>query len=284
MPIARYSMESVAKAICAACGYTFGGGIGQGSFKETYLATKADSTKLALKILRLGCSAERNDREVEAMKRCAHPNIINLLELAEFKHEGAKYDYLLESYMGGGTLDDRLKVGLLSRDETIALGGQLIRAINHIAGNDLVHRDIKPANIMYPAAGAEAIVGDFGVVRDLRKESITNSYLLVGPGTPYFASPEQLNNEKALIDWRTDQFAVGVTLAIGFLGYHPYLELGENSDQVIGNVASRNGPSRRFMLAVEASSLVVLGRMVAPWPAARFRTALILLEEWLKQK
>lgn len=147
-----------------------------------------------------------------------------------------------------------------------------------------MHRDFKPANIMYPAAGAEAMVGDFGIVRDLTKTSITKSYLLSGPGTPFFAAPEQLNNEKSLIDWRTDQFAIGVTLAFSYFGLHPYREDGEDDTQAINRVATRSGPSARFVQAVAASNLPVLARMVAAWPAGRVRTHGILLEQWREQR
>jgi serine/threonine protein kinase len=282
MPI--YTMESVAQAICASLGYTFGGGIGQGAFKETYLATKADGTKLAVKVLRPGCSTDRSDREVDAMKRCGHPNIIALLELADVEHAGMKYGYLVERFMEGGTLDDRLKRGVLSRDETLALGDELIRAVSHISDNELVHRDLKPANIMYPAAGAEAVVGDFGIVRDLSKTSITPTYYMSGPGTPFFAAPEQLNNEKALIDWRADQFSLGVTLAIAHFGFHPYREDGEDDTQAIARVASRRGTSTKFSQAIASASLPVLTQMVAPWPAERIRTTAELLNAWHKQK
>ena len=282
MPI--YTLEPVARAICAAAGYTFGGGIGQGTFKETYLATKADGTKLALKVLRPGFSPERSDREVDAMKRCSHPNIVTLLELAEFEHAGAKYGYLVEGYLGGGTLDDRMQRNLLSRGQVQTLGDELIRAVAHIADQDLVHRDFKPANIMYPSDDAEAVVVDFGIVRDLKKESITKSYLLSGPGTPFFAAPEQLNNEKALIDWRTDQFAIGVTLALAHFGFHPYREDGEDDNQAITRVAGRSGPSAKFTQAIGAANLPVLGKMVQPWPVERVRTPSALLEGWRKQK
>lgn len=279
-----YTMESVAQAICAYVGDAFGGGIGQGTFKESYLATKPDGSKVAVKVLRPGCSTDRSDREVDAMKRCVHPNIIALLELAEFEHGGIKYVYLVEKFMEGGTLDDRLRRSLLSRDEVLALGDQLIRAVSHIADNDLVHRDLKPANIMYPAPDGEAVVGDFGIVRDLRKTSITPTYFMSGPGTPYFAAPEQLNNEKALIDWRTDQFAVGVTLAIAHFGFHPYRGDGEDENQTITHVASRRAPSAKFTQAITAAKLPVLLQMVAPWPAERIRTSAKLLEAWRAQK
>ena len=111
------------------------------------------------------------------MKRCSHPNIIALLELAEFEHAGLKYGYLVERFMEGGTLDERLLKSLLNRKEVLSLGDELILAVGHIAENDLVHRDLKPANIMYPAAGSEAVVGDFGIVRDL-EENIDYADLL----------------------------------------------------------------------------------------------------------
>jgi serine/threonine protein kinase len=279
-----YILEPVAQAICAASGYAFGGGIGQGTFKETFLATTPNGTTLALKVLKPGCSTERSSREVDAMKRCSHPNIIALVELAEFEHAGTTYVYLIEAFMGGGTLEDRLKGGLLNRDEVLALGDELIRAVGHIAAEELVHRDFKPANIMYPKSGAEAVVGDFGIVRDLKKESITKSYFLSGPGSPFFAAPEQLNNDKALIDWRTDQFAIGVTLAVAHLGIHPYRFVGEDDGQAIGRVAGRSGPSPELLKAVAASHLPVLARMVAPWPVQRLRTPELLLDEWRKQK
>jgi serine/threonine protein kinase len=283
MPVHTYVLESVAQAICAASGFKYGGGFNHGSFKETFLATKKEGDKLALKVLRPGCPTERSEREVDAMKRCAHPNIVALIELAEFEHAGTKYTYLLEKFMEGGTLDDRLRSGLLDRTNVLALGNELIRALVHIAAKDLVHRDFKPANILYAAPDGEALVCDFGIVRDLSKESLTKTFLLAGPGTPFFAAPEQLNNDKYLIDWRTDQFAVGVTLAFAHFGYHPYQANGESPEQAVLNVNSHNGPSERFVKAARASKMPALEKMVAPWPVTRFRQPDDLLEQWRKQ-
>jgi len=218
------------------------------------------------------------------MMRCSHPNIVALLEIGDFEHAGMQYAYLIEAFMDGGTLDDRLRAGLLNRGETLALGGDLIAAVGHIAEKDLVHRDFKPANIMYLATGREALVGDFGIVRDLRKTSLTHSYFQAGPGTPFFAAPEQLNNEKALINWRTDQFAIGVTLTIAHFGFHPYQEKDEDAGKIIGRVAGRGGPTAMFMQAAAGDKLPVLMKMVAPWPAGRFRTPNELTGAWSQQK
>jgi serine/threonine protein kinase len=127
-------------------------------------------------------------------------------------------------------------------------------------------------------------VGDFGIVRDLGKESLTTSWLTMGPGTPFYAAPEQLNNDKVLIDWRADQFAVGVTLTIAHLGFHPYQADRDDENQAIARAAGRDGPSERFVRAIEKVELPILARMAASWPVQRVRTPAALLAAWRDQK
>ncbi len=134
------------------------------------------------------------------MQRCSHPNIGRLSAIAEFYHEGAQYLLSGEEFLPGGTLTSRLRRDLLSGPETRDIGGQLVSAIAHIASHDLVHRDIKPDNILFRADGVTPVIVDFGLVRDLVRTSLTQTWLMRGPGTPFFAPSEQLRNEKALID------------------------------------------------------------------------------------
>jgi serine/threonine protein kinase len=280
----KLSLEPVARAISAKCGHKFHDGIAEGSFKETFLIEDVNGNRLALKVLKPGASPERSDREVDAMRRCSHPNIGTLMVLEEFDYAGQRHTYLIEEFMDGGTLEDRLKTGRLDRDKTLALGELLISAVAHIAEQRLVHRDLKPANIMFRNKGGEPVVVDFGIVRDLGKSSLTKTYLGMGPGTPFFAPPEQLNNEKNLIDWRADQFALGIVLSLAYLGVHPYEEPGDDMGHIIGRVASRKGPSAKFSTDVTASHFPVLEQMVASWPVNRVRLPQTLLESWKSQK
>ncbi len=119
------------------------------------------------------------------------------------------------------------------------MGAQLIAAIAHIAELHLVHRDIKPDNIMFRSHGTTPVLTDFGVVRDLSDSSITPTWAARGPGTPFFSAPEQLRNEKSLIDWRTDQFALGIVMAQVVFGEHPYRVSGASDSDVVERVLSR---------------------------------------------
>jgi serine/threonine protein kinase len=150
--------------------------------------------------------------------------------------------------------------------------------------HDLVHRDLKPDNIMFQEDGVTPMVVDFGLVRDLSSTSITGTWLPMGPGTPYYSAPEQLNNDKELINWRTDQFALGVLLTECILGYHPYSEIGDDPARVVGRVAQKDGPTDRFKADVTRLGLPLLIHMTAPWPVARYRMPEDLAQAWQEQE
>ncbi len=253
--------------------------VGEGGFKETFHVIEKGKN-LALKVYKPGIGNSRNEREIDAMRRCDHPNIAKLYAIGSLDEDKQAYLYVLEEYLGGGTLTKRIEEGgVLSRDALMCLGRQLISAVAHIQQLDLVHRDLKPENILFRDNTNDAVVTDFGIVRDLRKESITQSWFIRGPGTYFFSAPEQLNNEKHLIDWRTDQFSLGVLLSICIFGEHPY----GNPEQVVDLVASRGRYSDRFNTLIREARLFALGKMVEPWSANRFRTPKGLQESWEEQ-
>lgn len=270
-------LDQVARSVCDARGYSFLGFVGAGAFKRTYHVKPSAGDSAALKIYQPGFSRERTAREIDAMQRCDHPGVCRLREIFLFDFSGLQFTVTTEEYLPDGTLANR---GLLGPVEARALGGQLIDAVDHIASLDLVHRDIKPENIMF--RGRTPVIVDFGLVRDLNASSLTQTWLASGPGTPFFASPEQLSNEKNLIDWRSDQFSLGVTLAICAFGNHPFAQntvIVETVDRVI----KRQGPSAQFIDNATKAGLPALVRMLAPWPVQRYRKPAELIAAWQAQ-
>lgn len=276
------ALEDVARAICRENAYVFDRGLGEGAFKEAFLVTTATKEPRALKILKPGLASERTQREVEAMTRCRHANIASLETVATFVHSSVQYVYMVEEYIGGGTLDLRLQKGSISRDLLLLMGVSLIDAVSHVAANDLVHRDIKPANILFRTTDQPVLV-DFGLVRDLRKSSVTVTWATCGPCTPLYASPEQLNNDKAIIGWRSDQFSLGVVLAFAGLGMHPFAKPGDDPAKTVLKTEAREGPSTEFTEAAEKARLPILTKMVRNWPVERIRKPADLLKAWKAQ-
>lgn len=278
------NLESVALSVCSAHGLKFVRGVGAGAFKETFHVFLSDGTPQALKIYRPGISAERAQREIEAMVKCTHPNIARLTSIGPHQIGSTTYLVSLEEYLPGGTLTARIQSsGLLSAAELRPFGAALVSAIAHIAGHSLVHRDLKPDNIMLREDGFTPVIVDFGLVRNLSEASLTQTWLLHGPGTPLFSPAEQLHNQKAYIDWRADQFSLGVLLSISLFGFHPYEEVNDSPSEIITRVSSRKPPTDRFRDRALADDFPALIAMVAPWPVQRYRTAESLSKAWLAQ-
>jgi serine/threonine protein kinase len=122
------------------------------------------------------------------------------------------------------------------------------------------------------------ILIDFGIVRDLSESSLTLTWLPQGPGTPYYSAPEQLNNEKQLIGWRTDQFGLGVVLGICLTGRHPFEEDGMTPAEVVNAVAQRKTISKKFCQTITEQGFRWMLRMLEPWPVRRYPSPLLLLQ------
>jgi serine/threonine protein kinase len=247
--------------------------VGMGAFKETYAVIDSTGRLQALKIIDASKqNLKRTEREIEALRRCECEGICRLFAHGTWKDtSGTVHEYYLEEFLGGGTLTDRLKRGKLSIDQVRLYGRDLAVAIDHLKGHDLVHRDIKPDNIMFREGEDRPVLVDLGLVRDLSISSITESWIVRGPGTPYFASPEQLNNEKRLISWKSDQFSLGVVLSICLLGRHPYDTGGLQPAEIVHAVAERKEVPTFFKVAVVEAGLLALVRMVEGWPIRRYQ-------------
>lgn len=273
-------LSEIAKAICTLKGFTFIGFEGKGTFKQTFKVKNSEGIPLALKVHHPGFSQERHDREISAMQRCNHTNVGKFYSIDTVKIENTLYVWTLEEYIDGGNLTSLLKKGALDFPTLKRIGKELIDAVSHISSFNLVHRDLKPDNIMFRKQNISSVIVDFGLVRDLSESSITKSWIPRGPGTPLFAPPEQLNNDKELIDWRSDQFALGVTLSYSFFGRHPYQKVDDQPGTIVDRVCKREGGSEEFIELVNKAKLAPLLKMTAAWPIQRYRTPSDLTRAW----
>lgn len=263
-------LDAVAQEVCQRLTLDLQGVLGSGAFKRAYLAnTGADS--IALKVAPIVGSINRLLREVDALRGCAHPNIASLLDAFPINVGAKDYWIVLERFVPGGTLEARLQNGPMDGSEVQAIGIALGGALEHLHERRLVHRDIKPANVLFDADGRTPVLTDFGVVRILDMPSLTRDFMGFGPGTPAYAAPEQLNNEKALIDWRTDQFDLAVVLSECLLGRHPFMAAGGSIHAAIIEVASRHPLPDETRSALEAQGFGCLIRALSPWPVSRYR-------------
>jgi serine/threonine protein kinase len=251
----------------------------KGAYKETYRTTNEKGQIVALKLLEPSkCNPARSEREINALKKCDSALIAKLYDYGDISISGVKYYFSIEEFLDGGTLTNQIAAKTLTADVIRDYAIALIQALDYLRTAELVHRDIKPDNIMFRRNDPAPVLVDFGLVRDLSESSLTQTWLPQGPGTPYYSAPEQLNNDKQLIGWRTDQFSLGVVLSICLTGKHPFAVPAASMPEVVDAVAQRKPCVKQFSDEVTALGFAWLVRMVEVWPVRRYLTPSMILE------
>jgi serine/threonine protein kinase len=273
-------VTAVAHRVCSRFDWQLLAHVGTGASKSTFKVV-TPSGAVALKVFGTKRS-ERDQRELDAMTRCASPGVARILDFGTVDWRENSWLFCTEEFLGGGTLAQRVaRMGPLDTDTIFSLGDALIDVLSKVAEEGLVHRDIKPDNIMFRDQSYEPVLTDFGLVRDLNMDSLTRTWFPIGPGTPYFASPEQLNNDKELIDWRSDQFSLAVTLSHVGGGPHPF---GCDQAMALGAAGRREAHAPEFTKFCRELGLPVLAKMAQAWPIQRLRTPAQLMEAWAAQR
>jgi eukaryotic-like serine/threonine-protein kinase len=170
---------------------------------------------VALKVLPSGTLSDNTSRrlfrkEALALAKLSHPNIETIYEFDT--QDGI--DFLVMEYVPGSTLAERLGSGALPEKEVVALGMQIVAALEQAHERGIIHRDLKPRNIAITERG-QAKVLDFGLAKLLPKvneqtASDTLTDTQAGAGTLPYMPPEQLQGES--VDARADIYTIGAVL------------------------------------------------------------------------
>ena len=270
------NLDAVARNAAAQLKATYVQPLGVGAFKSAHLI-QLGGKPLALKVAALGPNSQaRIARECDAQRGCSHAAIASLKEAFSFADGAANYWVWVEEFLPDGTLERRRGSAVMAPESVRPIAEAMIGALGHLRDRKLVHRDIKPANIVF-RSDTEPVLTDFGIVRALDLPTLTKHFMMQGPGTPAYAAPEQLNNDIALIDWRTDQFGLAVVLAECLLGAHPF-SLDGDIQHAITRVAARERIHVDAAKSLNDIGFGGLGRALEPWPHNRFRTPAAFLE------
>ncbi|XP_062374939.1 interferon-induced, double-stranded RNA-activated protein kinase-like isoform X2 [Sardina pilchardus] len=203
--------------------------IGKGGFGRVFKArNKFDETYYAVKIVK---STEKAKREVKALARLQHPNIVRYhtcwINNTAYGSDGSdsystsnsgsnstmEFLYIKMELCEGNTLSMWIKENNVHpdpkrRQDALDITKQIAKAVVYIHSQNLIHRDLKPANIMF-GRNREVKIGDFGLVTiadDDNDESLLER--TKHTGTRSYMSPEQMN--QPTYDRKVDIFALGL--------------------------------------------------------------------------
>jgi non-specific serine/threonine protein kinase/serine/threonine-protein kinase len=192
--------------------------LGSGGMGTVYLAERHDglfAKEVAVKLLSpvFAHVHDRVDRERELLARLDHLNITRLID-AGTTPEG--WPYLVMDYIDGVPIDRYCADRGLSIEERVALLAQVCAGIAHAHQRFVIHCDIKPENILVTADGTVKLL-DFGIAKLLLGSTAMSIFR---PGTPTYASPEQLRGDP--ITAASDVYAIGVLAYVILTGSWPY--------------------------------------------------------------
>ena len=119
------------------------------------------------------------------------------------------------------------------------LGRQAAQALEHAHQAGIVHRDVKPSNLLLDLRG-QLWVTDFGLAQVTGDPGLTMTGELLG--TLRYASPEQLQARRGIVDHRSDIYSLGATL-YELLTLRPAFD-GRDRNELYRQIADDNPPRR----------------------------------------
>jgi serine/threonine-protein kinase len=265
--------------------YTIEALLGRGGMGAVFLAShkRLAGKHVAIKILHTEIEdadvVARFKREAEIAAKLNHPNIVGVID---YNVAPDGMPYLVLDYLEGETLAQRIARGPLALEPMLSILRQIGSALAAAHRAGIVHRDLKPQNIFLVPTEVDgrvveiAKVLDFGIskIRGSQTVKTQDSTLL---GTPQYMAPEQATGQHALVDERTDVFALGA-IVYEMLSGQPAFTGASIPEVVFKVVYEQPAPLAPLAPAATPAILAAVERAMAKPSDERFPTVTAFVE------
>lgn len=242
--------------------------IARGAQGVTFEGRDPAGRRIAIKEMSIGAADDTMrrlvDREVSVLQQLDHPAIPRYLGHAVEGVGRGRVLYLLQAFVEGTTLGERLEAHRYAETEVLEILDALLEVLVYLHGLSppVIHRDLKPSNVIRRPDGRLALV-DFGSVRDTLEDPALGGSTLAG--TYGYMAPEQYRGQASAA---TDIYGLGA-MAVALLSRRTPAELMDVRDELAWEDAVSVSPGLRAMLR----------RMLRRDPAARRGDAQVLRSE-----
>ena len=191
-----------------------------GAFATVYRAEiRADGKNCAVKRLEKRVSNKsRLHAEVEALRRVSHPNITQLLDVAE--NEDALF--LVIEYAAGGELFDAIvSRGNYTERDAMLVTKNVLKGLSCLHSHNIIHRDLKPENLLLSSKDTltDVKITDFGMASILERDV---RMTFTKGGTLQYVAPEIISSETGH-SFPVDMWSLGVVVVCLLTGRGPFI-------------------------------------------------------------
>ena len=194
--------------------------LGEGRTSAVYRGLDTQTrSQVALKVLDPFLAQDptgvaRFRREVEIVRALDHPNVVKVYELLR---DGDLWVICMEHVAGMDAKAYLARFGPLPLPEFLAVGRQLVSALDACHRAKVLHRDLKPQNLLVGDDRTVKLV-DFGISRINTMSDLTRTGTVFG--TPDYMAPELFLSPRA--DFRSDVYSAGAVLYELLTGRPPH--------------------------------------------------------------
>jgi serine/threonine protein kinase len=245
--------------------------LGAGGMGLVYRAThRLMQRTVALKVIHRRLSerpafVEHFRREVQAVARLAHPNIVTAYDA----DQAGDVHFLVMEHVAGITLDRLVaRDGPLRIETACDMVRQAALGLQHAHERGMVHRDVKPGNIIRSADGSVKVL-DFGLAQLAAEEAPAEAPSGTAPlvGTPDYIAPEQARDPNGA-GAASDTYGLGCTLYCLLTGQPPFPG-GTVLQKLLAHQDRPPRPVTELRPDVPPALAALLDRMLAKNPARR---------------
>jgi Tol biopolymer transport system component len=261
--------------------------LGAGGMGEVYRARDTRlGREVAIKVLPEIVSNEpralaRFENEAKAVAALSHPNILALFDVGK----ESSVSFVVTELLEGETLRAFLARGPVPLRKALDVGLHVAEGLAAAHGKGIVHRDVKPENVFLTKDGHAKIL-DFGLARSGpvpagREETqsptvdkLTSEGVVLG--TVAYMSPEQARGQT--VDFRSDQFSLGVVLYEMLTGKRPF-EGASAAETLAAIIREEPEPLTKLDPKLPAPLVWIVQRCLSKDPEERYSSTKDLAKE-----